>query len=432
MGFTPFKLAVREEAVTLDDHPGTLPPCPTQVAVDQNVMTMLMGPDMRKAFFATGLYFVEGETDKKVLNSLRYYMLEYARVIRESSINFLELSEALEILEMDSWDILALGGCGNAVKAYKAAKALMIPCAVILDEDTITVKHGKRLEPFTQTNWEKSNLYRALKVNKGSLNDACEILRELKSAFEETKQDEIQKRAHQILEEHGFWIWEGDIEGIIFDDKNAREHFRELDEFMNLVLPDEIAGQVQDGSRAPMPLQAALENFDQNLRDPLEVLLDELQVELSASRDAMRDACSEGWTTPVTVKLQDVLGRIGKLKQTAINHDQYCKKGTNRKPVSRESSEETSSLDPVSEKLSEETSSLDPVSEKWSEETSSREPASEKSSEETSSRDPVSEKSSEETSSLEPNRDKAFWNRVKKELHDHGGWMKVLREYHLV
>ena len=377
LGFTPFKLAVHEETVALDERPRALPSFPTQVSVDQNVMNMLMGPDMRKAFFATGLYFVEGETDKKVLNSLRYYMLEHARDIRDGSSNICDLCEAQKILEMDSWDILALGGCGNAVKAYKAAKALMIPCAVILDEDTITVKHGKRLEPFTQTNWEKSNLFRELKANERSLDVASKILCKLKSAFEDSEQEEMHEKARQILEEYGFWIWNGDLEGIIFDNKDARQHIMKLHEFISVVLPNELASQLQVGSRAIMPLEAALDNFDHKLRDPLELLLDELQNELAASRDAKRDAYSEDSTFPVTEKLQGVLERIGKFKQTAINYDRFCKKGTKRKLDSGE-----------------------PLKKKFA-------------------------KSSEEDSSLVQTREKAFWKRVKEQLHDHGGWMKV-------
>ena len=324
-------------------------------------MNLLMEPHLCKMFFATGLYFVEGQSDKKILSLVRRHMLFQARKIHENSVDPFELRDAWNTLQMDSWDVLSLGGCGLAVKAYKAAKVLKIPCAVVLDEDANTVKCGTKVQPITRDNWEKSRLFRDLKAVKSSFHEASGLLAEIQEAFESSTPDEMSKKVRERLQKNGFWIWNGDLEGVIFDNNDVREKVKKMGEFVNLVLPND-PHQLKSGRRA-LSQKAALDNFEVKIHIPLEELGDKLQEELSACRDARTNA--ENSTLPVTEKLQQLVQEFGKFKQKAAQHDKFCSKGTTRSVEDGKTTEEVSMFE------------------------------------------------------------NAFWKRIKKQLHDRGAWMNV-------
>ena len=321
---------------------------------------MLMGTDMRKMFFATGLYLVEGESDKRVLSALRHSMLEHASKIRRESSDLRELLQALKILEMDRWDILVLGGCGNALKAYMAAAELKIPCAVVLDGDAITVKHGTKLEPFTLENWNKSKLCKEMKKLHSSF--ACNIVKEFEKLFvAHDTQAKKEQEARNILKKHGFWVWNGELETVVFDDKQGQKKIKEIESFFDF-LSEQFSfshPRIPKG-RFPMPVPTALEDFEKQIGKPLTVLIEKLPEELDAARVSRR----KDSTKRVTDSLKSVLAEAGKLKQRATQHDDFCVKGT------KESTSEGGFVD-------------------------------------------------------EGKLEEAFWRKVKTKFHDEGGWTKI-------
>ena len=219
----------------------------SQVTLSKEIVTMLMQPDMRKMFFATGLYLVEGKTDKRVLSALRYYMMEEAKKTMEESKDLHDLQRAHKVLEMDQWDMLAINGCAEAVKAYHAAKDLKIPCAVVLDFDVISYNKNKRLMPFNSYNCKKSMLYQKLGLKKDSLPDAKTVLEEVDKAlgegtppqgtsWDDFEDKELLKNTLKVFEEHGFWIWEGgDLETTICDTSGARSELLKIKDLFEAI-----------------------------------------------------------------------------------------------------------------------------------------------------------------------------------------------------
>ena len=222
---------------------------PKQVTLTKESMAMLMRPEMRKMFFATGLYFVEGETDKRVLSALRHCMMEDAGVTKETSDDLHDFAEAMKVQKMDQWDILALGGCAEALRAYNAAKDLKIPCAVVLDFDVITVKDGKKIKPFNSDNLKKSRLYKQLEKGKktGSLPVAETVLDEVEevlskgtlppagTSLSDFEDKELLENILKVFQKYGFWIWEGDLETTLCDNSEARQKFMEIKDFFEAI-----------------------------------------------------------------------------------------------------------------------------------------------------------------------------------------------------
>ena len=202
-----------------------------QVTIAQDLVTMLMRPHMRKMFFATGLYFVEGPTDHMVLTAIRHCMMEDASKASEAIIEMKEGDDFLQkmkqarrvmrVRKMDQWDVIDVGGCGEAVKAYKMAKQLKIPCAVILDADAITVKHKKELKPLVPETWRESVLYKQLSKLAASLQDAKDLLSNIKTAFDESKS------IREELEKYGFWVWDDDLESAVLHTAQTRKILHE-------------------------------------------------------------------------------------------------------------------------------------------------------------------------------------------------------------
>ena len=319
-GFKPFKLSVEDgeqQSVSVEESTASSSTTPISaqstppqnVTLRKEIIAMLMQPDMRKLFFASGVYFVEGETDKIVLSAVRHHLLENARDITEKNGGDCELLQAMDVLEMDQWDILALGGCAEALKAYKASAELRIPCAIVLDLDTITVKHKKRVEPFNSNTWKKSRLYKELtkERRRNSLEVAATLLDQIDSVFEEglTQEDTLHE-TRKILQEHGIWIWEGDLESVVCDNKAARKELEATKCFMEAF--EEGFSSLCLSERGKMEVKVALKNYDERVMTSLVPLVDELHAELDAARERRIENPSQG----VTDHLQQLIEELNK------------------------------------------------------------------------------------------------------------------------
>ena len=381
---------------------------PRQVTFTQEIMTMLMRPDMRKMFFATGLYFVEGETDKRVLSAVRHCMMEEAGGIIKTSKDAGQLLRAMKVLEMDRWDILALGGCSQAVKAYKAATELKIPCAIVLDLDAITVKNGKRIEPFTSANWKKSSLCKQLDKEQHSLPEAETLLNDIEEVLKEDIQDEtLLKKAQEAFRKHGFWIWEGDLEAMLCDNPAARIELQRMNSFLEAI-EGKHPFSLPPGDRKPMPAEEALNNFDEKVVGPLRGLMDDLDAELSAARNKIIESPAE----PVTLNLKGVIAQISQKKQILSQHDNFVKKGTKGKAATE--------LTPTvkKKKTSDDSTSNSSCAtqEQTNEDTTSGIAAVQASS--------STSEASRSSPVMTETQQSIFWDYAKRKLHD-GGWGRI-------
>ena len=413
-GFTPPKLSVdlvkdgvqqsvsaEETAASSSTTPILAPSTsPQDVTLRKEIIAMLMRPDMCKMFFASGVYFVEGETDKVVLSAVRHHLLKNARDIKEKSVDAPELLHTMEIIEMDHWDILALGGCAEALKAYKASAELRIPCAIVLDLDTITVKHGRRVEPFNSNTWKKSRLCKELtkERRRNSLEVAATLLEKIDSVFEDgVTESKALHETRKILREHGIWIWEGDLESAVCDNPAAREELLKTECFMEALGED--FSSLSVSCRGKMPEKDALANYQERIRTPLLSLMDELHAELDAAHCRQQANPLHG----VTADLQHIIGEISKYKQRLKQHDQFCQRGT------KQSGQKPSDVSP-SKKFAPCPSQQDQPEDAEPMVLEDTETLTDEGS--TKSQPNISEDH------------EVLWDRIKRKLHE-GGWMKL-------
>ena len=408
-GFTPFKVSVEDgerQSVSVEESTASSSTSPIMaqstpskdVTLRKEIIAMLMQPDMRKMFFASGVYFVEGETDKIVLSAVRHHLLKDARDIKEKSVDARELLQAMEVLEMDQWDILELGGCAEALKAYKASSELRIPCAIVLDLDNITVKHGRRMEPFNSDTWKKSRLYKELTKEKqrNSLKVAVTLLEKIDSVFEEgVTESKALHETRKILREHGIWIWEGDLESAVCDNPAAAKELLKTESFMEAL--GEHFSFLSVSGRGKMAEKDALANYQERIMTPLLSLMDDFHSELDAAHCRRRENPSQC----VTENLQEIIGSINKYKQRLKQHDEFCQRGTKRRAGWKPSGV-SASKKPAS----------DP-----SQQVQTTQDAEPMDVEDTES---PAESTSHQPSSSEHN--KVLMDRIKRKLHDRGGW----------
>ena len=410
-GFTPFKLSVdlvedgkqqsvsTEESTACSSASPILAPSnsPQDVSLRKEIIAMLMHPDMCKMFFASGLFFVEGETDKIVLSAVRHHLLKNARDIIERSVDAPELAQAMEILEMDQWDILALGGCAEALKAYKAAAELRVPCTIVLDLDTITVKRGKRFEPFNSDTWKKSRLYKELtkEMQRNSLEVAATLLDKIDSVFEEgITQEDTQHATRKILQEHGMWIWEGDLESAVCDNPAVR---RELMEALG-----EDFSSLSVSCQGQMLEKDVLIDYEKRIVTPLLSLVDTLHAELDAAYFRRLENPLHG----VTEDLQHIIGEISKYKQRLKQYDRFYQKVTKLR-----ADQNPNDVSPSKKFVPCPLQQDQPTEDAEAMILEDFEPLTDEGS--TSSQSNISEEHT------------VLWNRIKRKLHNEGGWKKL-------
>ena len=328
-GFTTMKLTIQvesqDEPSEMDTEPSThstsssLPP---GVVLSSDIVSELMRPDMRKMFFASGVYFVEGETDKLVLSALRFHLLQKARGNEGDPRSVPSNQRDPGVLGMDQWDVLALGGCGNAMKAYRASTELKIPCALVLDADAISEKPGSRVLPVDSRTWKNSKLGKALKNQAQSLEIAETLLDKINALFSESGQRAVEDEIRQILQEHGIWVWKGDLESEICD-----KHRGKLEGMIEDLL--EALGKLSlspRNSRGKISIDQALGNYKEKILVPLESLMEEVRDELYSVRDQILMDPSQR----VTEGLQALIGQLKAFKQPLEQHDNFCEKGSKR------------------------------------------------------------------------------------------------------
>ena len=235
-----------ESTAASNEQPQSRPAYSSRITVSQNTISMLMKSDMRKMFFATGVYFVEGISDQRVLTAFRHILLKKAHLALEESENVGELYEAIQIQRMDRWDIIPLGGCANAIKAYRAAEALRIPCAFVLDFDAVTSKEDGKIMPFTEAHWKKSTIFKELECLKKALPSATlpqdessyreadeELARILDEVDEQifkqnVSEEEGAKKIRELLKNHRIFVWKTDLEGAIFSSEAAAKKIQDI------------------------------------------------------------------------------------------------------------------------------------------------------------------------------------------------------------
>ena len=363
-GFTPFKVSVEDgerQSVLVEQSTASSSTTPIMaqstppqdVTLGKEIIAMLMQPYMRKMFFASGVYFVEGETDKIVLSAVRHHLLKNARGVKKKGIDApeqpeaiikytRELLHAIEVLKMDQWDMLSLGRCAEALKAYKASAELRIPCAIVLDLDTITVKHGRRVEPFNSNTWKKSRLCKELtkERKRNSLEVAATLLEKIDSVFEEgVTESKALHETRKILQEHGIWIWEGDLESAVCDNPAVRKELLKTESFMEALGEDFSSLSVR--CRDKKLEKDALANYQERIRTPLLSLVEDLCAEL----DAVKDRLQENPSKRATQDLQHLIGEINKYNQHLIRFDKGPKQKPGRNPSGSTSSQPSSSGD---------------------------------------------------------------------------------------
>ena len=94
----------------------TSPESPPQVTIEVgvNMIDFLMGMEMRRLFFSSGVVFVEGDTDRRIIQALRAVELEKVDgALKDPNLSIRLWNEAHKETQMDRWDIIPISGSAN-------------------------------------------------------------------------------------------------------------------------------------------------------------------------------------------------------------------------------------------------------------------------------------------------------------------------------
>lgn len=214
--------------------------------LDPVMIDFLMKGEMRRLFFSSGVVFVEGDSDTRIIQALKSVELDKSKEIKEDQNTTLrQWYDAYTTSQMDHWDIIPIGGCKNWLKAYTAANSLKIPFVVVLDADVLNQKYDTKICAITNESWSQSTL--AKDVERGKYDDEHPLSKMCKEVDDELdkRQSNPSERVRKVIKKYNLWVWsDGSVEDLLFKDKDTQdalaknELFIEAMEELNLPLPN--------------------------------------------------------------------------------------------------------------------------------------------------------------------------------------------------
>ena len=314
----------------------TSPESPPQVTIEVgvNMIDFLMGMEMRRLFFSSGVVFVEGDTDRRIIQALRAVKLEKVDIaLQDPNLSIRLWNEAHKETQMDRWDIIPISGSANWLKAYAAAENLKIPFITVLDADVFNKKRGSKILPITSEYWEQSRLRNTISKSKYASDHPLKKMVEkvddfLKKHVKRTGDKEIQVRKE--MERCNLWVWnEGDLEDLFFMDERVTEKLAKNEQFMKTMEELQLYSPHQTTSeRSEMSALSTLENFKQNCYSVFLAKVQDIQTEFDKTMKKLEDDPQNTDLVTSLSKSSALETFAGQVKQKLQNHVKFVEKGT--------------------------------------------------------------------------------------------------------
>ena len=310
-----------------------LPESPPQgtIEVGVNMIDFLMGMEMRRLFFSSGAVFVEGDTDRRIIQALRSVKLEKVDIaLQDPNLSIRLWNEAHKETQMDRWDIIPISGSANWLKAYMAAEDLKIPFITVLDADVLNKKKGSKILPITSEDWEQSRLRNTVSKSKYPTDHPLKKMVEKVDKLVDvrsTGDKEIQVRKE--MERCSLWVWNNsDLEDLFFMDVRVREKLLENRQFMTAMEDLQLFFSKNTSGRSEMPALSTQQNFQQNCYSFFFAQVEDLKEEFEKTMEKLKE---DPQNTKIVTSLSenDCLKTFsGQVKQKLRNHVKFVEKGT--------------------------------------------------------------------------------------------------------
>ena len=311
----------------------TSPESPPQVTIEVgvNMIDFLMGMEMRRLFFSSGVVFVEGDTDRRIIQALRAVKLEKVDIaLQDPNLSIRLWNEAHKETQMDRWDIIPISGSANWLKAYMAAEDLKIPFITVLDADVLNKKKGSKILPITSEDWEQSRLRNTVSKSKYPTDHPLKKMVEKVDKLVDvrsTGDKEIQVRKE--MERCSLWVWNNsDLEDLFFMDVRVREKLLENRQFMTAMEDLQLFFSKNTSGRSEMPALSTQQNFQQNCYSFFFAQVEDLKEEFEKTMEKLKE---DPQNTKIVTSLSenDCLKTFsGQVKQKLRNHVKFVEKGT--------------------------------------------------------------------------------------------------------
>ena len=193
--------------------------------LDPVMIDFLMKGEMRRLFFSSGVVFVEGDSDRRIIEALKSVELDKLKEIKEDqNTTLLQWYDAYTTSQMDHWDIIPIDGCKNWLKAYTAASSLKIPFVVVLDADVLNKTYDDKICAITNGSWSQSTLAKLVKKSKyDDEHPLRKMCKEVDGELDKKQSNPIE-RAREVIKKYNLWVWSvGNLEDLFFKDKETQD-----------------------------------------------------------------------------------------------------------------------------------------------------------------------------------------------------------------
>ena len=308
-----------------------LPESPPQITIEVgvNMIDFLMGMEMRRLFFSSGAVFVEGDTDRRIIQALRAVELEKVDgALKDPNLSIRLWNEAHKETQMDRWDIIPISGSANWLKAYTAAEDLKIPFITLLDADVVNKKRGSKILPITSEDWKQSRLRNAVSKSKYPTDHPLKKMVEKVDKLVDVKSTgdkEIQVRKE--MERCSLWVWNNsDLEDLFFMDVRVREKLFENEQFKKTMEDQLFFPHEPTSVRSEMSALFVEENFQKKCYFFFCAQVEDLKEEYEKTMEKLKE---DPQNTEIVTSLSDLLKPFsGRVKQNLCDHVKFVEKGT--------------------------------------------------------------------------------------------------------
>ena len=303
-----------------------------EIKVGPEMIDFLMGVEMRRLFFSSGAIFVEGDTDRRIIQALRAVELDKVNdTMNGRDCSLQKWHDAVKETQMDRWDIIPIYGSANWLKAYTAAKDLKIPFVVVLDADVLNKKIGSAIHPITFEDWNrcrlKETVERSRYPNNHPLNTMVEKVEELTK--DRSNKGQLEIRVRKEIANYNLWVWpEGDLEDLFFKNEQVKNGLVQNEQFISKIeeLGVKQPREINSG-RNPMPADSAEENFRQHV-DYFKSLVEEIKLIFERKLEEVEEKPLDTDIVESLANDKRLASFYGTVKQKCKNHVSFVKAGT--------------------------------------------------------------------------------------------------------
>ena len=246
-----------------------------ETKLSSTIIEFLMGVEMRRLFFSSGVVFVEGDSDRRVIQALKSVTLRRANALLEdNSSSIKDWYEAHKETQMDSWDVIPVQGCGDWLKAYSSAESLGIPFLILLDGDVLNEKRGSVDVAMRFETWLKSRVRR--NVCNSDIDTDHPLKKVVQTIDKLTNDVETQgcrgSLVRNKLKERHLWVLKGNLEDQFFKNDRVREKFLQNRNFQQTMEDLQVRSPLQ---QRPNPSLTTLSSCCDNFQKSFDSLKEE-------------------------------------------------------------------------------------------------------------------------------------------------------------